>query len=137
VARVCFFVCYLRRVCNSKRARSLEMCILALAFLGVLRASFHTLTPISVVHLSPREMVHRKKPFSGMDVETHRTAVCVQGVRPPLDKKLAPADLVTLLQVHAEKSLYVTFRARHIRFASFRFFSRYFASTCKLAFDLR
>ena len=43
--------------------------------------------------------MHRKKPFSGMDVETHRTAVCVQGVRPPLDKKLAPADLVALLQV--------------------------------------
>ena len=43
------------------------------------------------------EMVYRKKPFSGMNVELHRTAVCMQGVRPPLERRLAPPDLVALL----------------------------------------
>jgi len=43
------------------------------------------------------EMVHRRKPYSGMDVERHRREVCVGGVRPALDPKLTPPDLGELL----------------------------------------
>lgn len=43
------------------------------------------------------EILHRRKPFSTMNVETHRRAVCIDGARPPIDRAL-PHGMSMLLQ---------------------------------------
>lgn len=42
------------------------------------------------------EMMHGVKPFMGFGVDTHRQAVCLEGLRPPLDR-VHPPDLNHLL----------------------------------------
>lgn len=43
------------------------------------------------------EAMHQRKPFQGLNVETHRRVVCVDGQRPPIDGSRPPA-LVALLK---------------------------------------
>mmetsp|Transcript_83478 Transcript_83478/g.235356 ORF Transcript_83478/g.235356 Transcript_83478/m.235356 type:complete len:170 (+) Transcript_83478:1168-1677(+) len=41
------------------------------------------------------EMLHKRKPFAGMNVDTHRQVVCRDGVRPEIDNS-RPRDLTEL-----------------------------------------
>lgn len=41
------------------------------------------------------EMLHKRKPFAGMNVDTHRQVVCRDGVRPEIDNS-RPRDLTQL-----------------------------------------
>ena len=47
--------------------------------------------------LRRREMLHKTKPFRGMNKEMHLKLVCLKGQRPPLERQTVP-ELAALLR---------------------------------------